>query len=238
MTNRDTDKKLDSEARRLFLAALLERGWKLPTTPEEVAFTDNIELTDIAVPDSLKSASAVFEEIVKPRTCVHKASQSVDVGVAEKESTVSEEWSGSLCPLDPANYWIDDDTGERVSAETGERMSRAETEQFYRSHLECLRSQLNAECISYDELHELQSLVEYIDEGDVQLLEAAGVPECAVNGTLYSHIVDEARQHAADTGEADFEPGDLAMCLKWAIDRMSVKQKADLYEFFHSEVVP
>jgi hypothetical protein len=31
------------------------------------------------------------------------------------------EWSGSCDPCDPANYWIDDETGERVSAATGER---------------------------------------------------------------------------------------------------------------------
>jgi hypothetical protein len=31
------------------------------------------------------------------------------------------EWSGSLCPIDPDNYWIDDKTGERVNAVTGER---------------------------------------------------------------------------------------------------------------------
>lgn len=43
--------------------------------------------------------------------------------------------------------------------------------------LEYLRSQLRAECISYGELCELQSLAEHIDPGDVELLEAAGVPE-------------------------------------------------------------
>lgn len=31
------------------------------------------------------------------------------------------EWSGSPDPSDPANYWIDDATGERVNAATGER---------------------------------------------------------------------------------------------------------------------
>ena len=46
-----------------------------------------------------------------------------------------------------------------------------------KTRLEYLRSQLEAECISYDELHELQSLAEHIDADDVQLLEAAGVPE-------------------------------------------------------------
>ena len=46
-----------------------------------------------------------------------------------------------------------------------------------KDRLEYLRGELEAERISYGELHELQSLAEYIDEGDVQLLEAAGVPE-------------------------------------------------------------
>jgi hypothetical protein len=46
-----------------------------------------------------------------------------------------------------------------------------------KARLEYLRGELNAECISLDELHELQSLVPYIQPGDVQLLEAAGVPE-------------------------------------------------------------
>jgi hypothetical protein len=31
------------------------------------------------------------------------------------------EWSGSPDPIDPDNFWIDDDTGERVCAYTGER---------------------------------------------------------------------------------------------------------------------
>lgn len=35
-------------------------------------------------------------------------------------SAVSE-WSGSLDPNDPDNYWINDETGERVCAKTGER---------------------------------------------------------------------------------------------------------------------
>ena len=30
-------------------------------------------------------------------------------------------WSGSPCPIDPENFWIDDDTGERVNTKTGER---------------------------------------------------------------------------------------------------------------------
>lgn len=43
--------------------------------------------------------------------------------------------------------------------------------------LEYLRGELQAERISYDELHELQSLAVHIHPSDVELLEAAGVPE-------------------------------------------------------------
>ena len=43
--------------------------------------------------------------------------------------------------------------------------------------LEYLREQINNECISYYEIEELESLSKYIDSGDVQLLEWAGVPE-------------------------------------------------------------
>lgn len=43
--------------------------------------------------------------------------------------------------------------------------------------LEYLRGELQAERISYGELAELQSLTNYIDKGDIELLEAAGVPE-------------------------------------------------------------
>jgi hypothetical protein len=43
--------------------------------------------------------------------------------------------------------------------------------------LEYLRQELRAERTSYGELAELQSLVEYIQPGDTELLEAASVPE-------------------------------------------------------------
>lgn len=46
-----------------------------------------------------------------------------------------------------------------------------------RDRLEYLRSQIDAECISWGEIAELQDLVEFIDPSDVQLLEWAGVPE-------------------------------------------------------------
>lgn len=49
--------------------------------------------------------------------------------------------------------------------------------------LEYLRKELRAERISYDELHELQSLVAFIKPDDVELLEAAGVPERSTGGS-------------------------------------------------------
>ena len=54
-----------------------------------------------------------------------------------------------------------------------------------KERLEYLIGELEAERISYGELAELQSLVEHIEPGDVQLLEAAGVPEtfdCTTTG--------------------------------------------------------
>lgn len=43
--------------------------------------------------------------------------------------------------------------------------------------LKYLRNEIVNERISYGELAELQSLVKYIDKGDMLLLEWAGVPE-------------------------------------------------------------
>lgn len=46
-----------------------------------------------------------------------------------------------------------------------------------KERLEEIREELNNESVSYGELAELQELTEFIEEGDVQLLEAAGVEE-------------------------------------------------------------
>ena len=45
------------------------------------------------------------------------------------------------------------------------------------TRLEYLREQIEKECISYGEIAELKSLAEYIEAGDVVLLEWAGVEE-------------------------------------------------------------
>lgn len=46
-----------------------------------------------------------------------------------------------------------------------------------KERLEYLRGELRAERISYGELAELQCLAPHIESGDVELMEAAGVPE-------------------------------------------------------------
>ena len=46
-----------------------------------------------------------------------------------------------------------------------------------KKRLEYLRQELRQERISYGELAELACLAEYIEPGDVELLEPAGVPE-------------------------------------------------------------
>lgn len=46
-----------------------------------------------------------------------------------------------------------------------------------KERLEYLRQQIREECISYSEIAELQSLAEYIDADDVELLQWAGVEE-------------------------------------------------------------
>lgn len=50
-------------------------------------------------------------------------------------------------------------------------------QQHIKERLSYLRQELINEVISYGELFELQSLAEHIEPGDVELLEAAGVPE-------------------------------------------------------------
>jgi len=46
-----------------------------------------------------------------------------------------------------------------------------------KKRLEYLRQEIRKEKISYGEIVELQSLVKYIDKGDIELLQWAGVKE-------------------------------------------------------------
>ena len=50
-------------------------------------------------------------------------------------------------------------------------------EQEAKQRIEEIRAEILAERVSYDEIAELESLAEYIDESDVLMLQWAGVPE-------------------------------------------------------------
>lgn len=75
--------------------------------------------------------------------------------------------------------------------------------------LEYLRGELRAERISYGELAELESLKEHIEPGDVELLEAAGVPENA----------DKLRQLAQELFDAGFVTFDDIVTLCACVSR-------------------
>lgn len=62
------------------------------------------------------------------------------------------------------------------------------------TRLEYLRGELRGERISYGELAELQSLAPYIEAGDVELLEAAGVPESEAERRL--ELAQDGREDA------------------------------------------
>lgn len=83
----------------------------------------------------------------------------------------------TLVDEDGVDVLTERDLDEARCAHCDAEAVEVETTDDIRERLEFLRGQLNAECISIDELLELQSLKVHIDFRDVQLLEAAGVPE-------------------------------------------------------------
>jgi hypothetical protein len=73
-----------------------------------------------------------------------------------------------------------------------------------KNRLEYFRQQLRAEGISYAETIELQSLEQYIDKHDVELREAAGLPEfeeLPSEETYYIEYLNAAKRHARDRAE-------------------------------------
>jgi len=69
--------------------------------------------------------------------------------------------------------------------------------------LEYLRGELRAERLSWGEVAELQGLAEHIDPSDVELLEAAGVPEPGIGWETPEQIADRIISDL-DVGESDF----------------------------------
>lgn len=71
-----------------------------------------------------------------------------------------------------------------------------------KERLEYLRAELRAGTISYGELAELQSLKAYIEPGDVELLQAAGVPEFSEPEpepeSYYIEYLNASKRHARD----------------------------------------
>jgi hypothetical protein len=75
---------------------------------------------------------------------------------------------------------------------------------YKKERLEELRAELRAEGISYAETIELQSLEQYIDKHDVELREAAGLPEfeeLPADDTYYIEYLNASKRHARDKVE-------------------------------------
>lgn len=70
-----------------------------------------------------------------------------------------------------------DDYWDKFDPAIQNAIMRVGSGHLIQARLEYLRGELRSESISYGELAELQSLAAHIDPGDVELLEAAGVPE-------------------------------------------------------------
>lgn len=73
--------------------------------------------------------------------------------------------------------WVKQGYGGPVSSAHRDCYERWAAAEQTRERLEALRAALRTEDISYGELAELQALAPYIEPGDTELLEAAGVPE-------------------------------------------------------------
>jgi hypothetical protein len=73
------------------------------------------------------------------------------------------------------------------------------TNQKIKDRLEYLRNEVKNASISYSEIAELQGLAKYIDKGDVELLEWAGVPEFKREMKKYKVIDQQGASFMDDT---------------------------------------
>jgi hypothetical protein len=88
------------------------------------------------------------------------------------------------------------------------------TDPKIKARLEYLRTEIEAERISYGEIAELGSLAEYIEDDDVQLLEWAGVPEYGTAAADVPTVVAEALEHFwehVSKRYPEFTTGDLSV---------------------------
>lgn len=97
---------------------------------------------------------------------------------------------------------------------------RLSDEDAIAGRLEYLRGEIRAERISWGELAELQSLASHIEPGDIELLEAAGVPEIVahvpatvrayIECALWASVDDDGEPLDRSYGADDIEPGTIA----------------------------
>ena len=121
--------------------------------------------------------------IVATRATTHEAKRHFEAGGAVLVSEYGHEPTQTVHP-DTTTHDRTRTTWDALAAMVKEWRNRYPNQRFYivpgtviPARLEYLRDQLRAECISMSELHELQTLAPFIDPGDVELLEPAGVPE-------------------------------------------------------------
>lgn len=93
-------------------------------TPEDLANAARI----VACVNACAGLSQAHLEEVAPQDEMARLSSMINILEARISQLLhpkAPEWSGSPDPEDPDNFWIDDETGERVNAHTGERTKPA-----------------------------------------------------------------------------------------------------------------
>jgi hypothetical protein len=102
-----------------------------------------------------------------------------------------------------------------------------------KARLEELRTELRAERISYGELAELAELVDSIEEDDVELLEAAGVPEHAtIIRYVITHINKDGTRQLTSPQQGRYTHaaiGDAEMAKDSLLANNSEKLLAEVY---------
>lgn len=120
----------------------------------------------------------VYESYVQALGDLDKASGVEDAAYYQGEVDAYLDVLDTFGELEPEEVpdWRPANDSVLRTVEALDASSAPETENVA-ERLEYLRSQIQAECISYGEIAELQGLADQIEPGDVELLEWAGVPE-------------------------------------------------------------
>ena len=106
---------------------------------------------------------------VVPYSFGHKISSGKIIGIRITTDIIS--GTAGVGVFNDYSYTIDD--GDAIRSD----FKQQNFDEAGKKRIEQLRKVLRSEGISYLELSELESLKDYIDDGDVEMLEASGVPE-------------------------------------------------------------